>query len=48
VAPLPKALFYSDGTGGLVREPPLGGALFSASETESDREDERLRRRERG
>jgi hypothetical protein len=47
VAPLPKALFYSDGTGGLVREPPIGGKLFAASEVESDREDERQRRRSR-
>ncbi len=42
---LPKALFYSDGLGGLVREPPRGGALFDANEIESDREDERRRRR---
>lgn len=35
-ADLPKALFYSDGEGSLLREPPKGGALFSADERESD------------
>lgn len=44
---LPKALFYSDGHGSLVREPPRGGALFSSDEVESDRNDERDRVRAR-
>lgn len=43
-ADLPKALFYSDGEGSLLREPPKGGALFSADDVESDRDERRSRR----
>lgn len=40
-APLAKAQFFADGEGSLVREPPKGGALFEASERESERGDRR-------
>lgn len=40
---LATAMFWQDGEGSLLREPPKGGALFSADEVESDRE-----RRRRG
>jgi hypothetical protein len=40
---LASALFYSDGEGSLLREPPKGGALFEQDEMESERE-----RRRRG
>ena len=33
---LPDALFFSDGNGSLLREPPKGGKLFEEADIESD------------
>lgn len=41
---LPEALMFADADGGLHREPLNGGALFSAAERDSDRDDRRDRR----
>jgi hypothetical protein len=45
---LPKALFYSDGEGSLLRDPPRGGRLFDAGEIEGDRDERAERRRRSG
>lgn len=37
--PLVKAVMFNDGNGGLVREPPKGGEMFSADEREARRDD---------
>jgi hypothetical protein len=36
--PLPKALFYSDGDGSVVRESPRQGGMFGSDEIESERQ----------